>query len=351
MADSRNDSDLTEAAERREVRRRLDHHERHLAHLQLARFHLRQSFPDSESYLDEQLAESFSKLDALQADLPHSLRGRRRPSHPELVHRDEYLVFVDECGAHTLSRSAKDFGAFVLGAVIVRRDDYDAFQTRWVDWKRGTWGDELKKVHEPDVRRGTGPFWFNGDKTRREQALASLAETIEALDFLGIAVVIRRQAYLAEYGRERMDTTLPDDIYHMAINFLSERLVIALDADRNGGRGRLIVESRGPLEDAKFQHEFARLHIDGTAYVSSKWFRSQLFPGINFATKNDYLAGLEVADLLSRPCGEKVLDVRSTPARWPEFRTKFCQLTETAHSPVGIKVVPWTEDVSDFWKS
>ena len=213
------------------------------------------------------------------------------------------------------------------------------------------WGTDQKKVHEPDVRQGRGPFWFEGDPGRRRIALDSLARTLQELDFTAVVVVIRCREYLAELGKQAMDITLPEHPYHMALDFLSERLVLTLDSEFDGAIGRVIAESRGPLENAQLQHEFSRLHIDGTSYISDTWFRHQLIPGIQFATKDDYLAGLEVADLLARPCAEKVLGPTATPPRWPEFRAKLSPLQETAHSPLGIKVVPWSDDLTDFWKS
>ncbi|MFN8638271.1 MAG: hypothetical protein U0360_02170 [Dehalococcoidia bacterium] len=96
----------------------------------------------------------------------------------------------------------------------------------------------------------------------------SLAATLRTLDFTVVVVVIRADAYLAEFKAEPMDTTLPEHPYHMALDFLAERLAMVLDGRFRGARGQLIVESRGPLEDAELQHEFARLQIDGTSYTA-----------------------------------------------------------------------------------
>ena len=76
-----------------------------------------------------------------------------------------------------------------------------------------------------------------------------------------------------------------------------------------------------------------------------------MFPGILFHRKEDYLPGLEVADLLARPCGEKVLDPESEPDRWAELSPKLCSRRETAHSPLGLKIVPWDNDFENLIKS
>ncbi len=342
---------LEAAADNRELRRRRDHLERYLAHLRIAQHHFAEAaVHQSPNPLDHALADGYSTLDGVNSQLGGHIHGRRRPKN-SAASDQEVLVFVDECGSPRLSASADTLGAFALGAVIVTRDEYRNFEQTWNGWKNSIWGTATKRIHEPEVRSGHGAFWFDGDRTRRHRATRSLRETISHLNFKAVVVVIRRQAYVQEYGRGGINEILPEAPYPMALDFLSERLVFALEQEFAGGKGSLIAESRGPLEDAQLQREFARLQIDGTTYISASWFRHQLAPGIQFGTKSDRMAGLEVADLLCRPYAEKVLAPASTPPRWPEFRAKLCQGQETAHSPVGIKVVPWSEDHEGFWKS
>ena len=137
----------------------------------------------------------------------------------------------------------------------------------------------------------------------------------------------------------------------MALDFLLERIVLALETHFNGAYGHIIAEARGPREDALLQYEYVRLHLDGTSYISPSWFRQQLAPSIEFKIKKDNISGLQIADLLARPCGEKILDPSSSPVRWPQFRGKLCPGQETAHSILGLKVVPWGQRYADIWKS
>jgi hypothetical protein len=130
-----------------------------------------------------------------------------------------------------------------------------------------------------------------------------------------------------------------------------ERIVMILEGQFNGSRAFVYAEARGPLEDALLQHEYVRLQLDGTSYVSPSWFRHQLTPAILFRTKKDNVTGLQIADLLARPCGEKVLNLPTTPNRWLDFRTKLCPGQETAHSILGLKIVPWHDRYEDIGKS
>ena len=95
----------------------------------------------------------------------------------------------------------------------------------------------------------------------------------------------------------------------------------------------------------------ARARSSSPVFISSAWFRHQLLPSIDFARKQDNLTGLQLADLLARPCAEKVVNPTSTPRHRQEFRTKLCPGVETAHSTLGIKIVPWDDLYVDIWKS
>ena len=137
----------------------------------------------------------------------------------------------------------------------------------------------------------------------------------------------------------------------MTLDFLMERVLMVLENDFGGARAYVVAEARGPKEDAALQCEFARLHLDGTTYIAPAWFRQRLPPGMLFRTKKDNVTGLELADLLARPCGEKVLSPTSTPDRWLVFRKKLCLGQESKHSILGLKIIPWDDRYKEICKS
>ena len=342
--EARSDEKLTASIEPRRLGQRIEHLEVAAAYLDLARHHHRQAFPDDQDELAAAIEAARNDLGALHAQAGGRIWPRRRATGTGTKNPSkECFVFIDECGSHTVNVRKGEFGAFCLAAVLITRDEYEAFCDRWNRWKDATWGSSRVKIHEPDVRKRRGRFWCDGDRTQQELAVESLSRELTALQFTGIVVVIRRAAYASEFGRDSVDMSLPSHVYLMALDFLCERIALALNTEFADARGRLFAESRGPKEDAQLQQEFARLHIDGTSYISPSWFRRQLFPGILFHRKEDYFPGLEVADLLARPCGEKVLAPNSTPERWAELSPKLCRRQETAHSPLGLKIVPWRE--------
>ncbi len=341
--------ELAAAREARVAARRLEVQERYLALLRLAQ-RVRQDNSLPPETLAGIIAAGEGELASLKAHTGGRIVGRRRPVRPGPPPPPTCTIFLDECGAHSL-RAKDELEAFCLATIIVPDDQYDSFNKQWCQWKQITLGSANKIVHEPDVRKGRGSFGFRGNKKWRTAARESLRRQLEALDFQAIVCVVNRPEYLKLHGMQALDESLPTHIYLMTLHFVAERLALTLDTQFKGAKGRLVAESRGPLEDALLQYDFVRLQIDGTSYVSAAFFRQQLCPGIDFKSKRDNESGLQIADLLARPCAEKVLNPASTPDRWPEFRGKLCQGQETAHSILGLKVVPWDERYVDIWKS
>ena len=238
------------------------------------------------------------------------------------------------------------FPVFVLAAVITRDIDHGVVDATWKRWKHDHLGRDAI-VHEPDVRKVNPPF----RGVKGVAAVAGLPKILAELDFRALAVVVHRADYVADFGTGSIDASLPAHAYMMALDFLMERAVLALDREFGGARALLVAESRGPKEDAMLQYEFSRLHLEGTSYICPSWFRQQLQPGIRFLSKQDNSTGLQLADLLARPAGEKVAKPDEDPPRWSTFREKLCLGQETKNSIIGLKIVPWRQRYEGLWKS
>lgn len=342
--------ELANSRDSRVAAKRLDSHERYLNLLRVAD-RVRQDNGFQEG-LAEQIEVAQNEMDAFVSKAGGRIVGRKRPTGVAVKVRPATCgIYLDECGAHTLSAKG-EFEAFCLAAVIVPDGDYSKFDAEWKAWKQSNLGSAAKVAHEPDVRKGRGPFWLKGSKAKRQLVIKSLGKKIEALDFTAVVCVLNRPEYVKKYGEAAIDESLPPHVYLMMLHFLMERVVMVLDKYFGSVRAQLVAESRGFLEDAWLQYEFARLQIDGTAYISSAWFRHQLCPGVIFQGKGENNSGLQLADLLARPCGEKVLDPDSTPDRWEEFRPKLCpDQGETAHSILGLKIIPWADEYDGVWKA
>lgn len=335
---------LEKSRDARIAARLLEQHENYVNLLrQAARIRSDGGYPDDPK-LATLIRDGDAELRALRNRTGDRIYGRRRPTGRKGGPRCS--MFLDECGSHSLT-SPEMYRAFILAAVIIRDQDYEAIDQRWKSWKLKNLGTADHFIHEPEIRNRTG--FFNGQP---EAMLSSLAAEIASQDFAAIVCVVHRHEYVARHGLQPLDDSLPSHPYLMALDFVMERAVMVLDSQFNGSIQAVVrAESRGPLEDALLEYEFARLQVDGTAYIAGAWFRQQLQPGIRFEGKNTNSTGLQLADLLARPCGDKVIDPTSTPDRWPEFRPKLCPGQETKHSILGMKIVPWDEKYEGLWKS
>jgi hypothetical protein len=340
------DEELTQARDARVRLQRIERLEVELCHLGLARRARIDNGRDTDM-LDRVIRGSKDDLDSILHSYGGRMVSRKRPQKES---DETCTIYVDECGGHSIVAKDK-FEAFSLAAVIIRDSHQVEIDRQWSEWKGKYLGSAGTLVHEPDLRKGNGSFFCNDDKGQREAAMQSLRELIPSLPFTAIVCVLNRLEYRTQYGDKPLDESLPKHPYLMTLDFVLERAVMALEEEFDGAKAHLVIESRGPREDAAMQYEFARLFLDGTSYVSDSYFRHQLFPGVEFQTKKANSTGLQLADLLARPCAEKVLNPDSTPPWWPEFRPKLCAGHFTGHSILGLKVVPWDEKYDELWKS
>lgn len=320
----------------RVLERKASSHQNYQALLRLAR-RTRLDFTDDIEKVDAALLQAEAEFETISAAVGGRISPRARAKQTS---QETCTVFIDECGTHALT-SKDSFRAFSLAAVVVRDSELEDFDDRWKAWKKIYLGSSEKLVHEPDLRKRKGAFYCDGNAQRQANAVANLSTVIGDLPFSGICCVLLRDKYVAEFGDERLDESLPQHAYLMTLHFLAERIALALQHEFGGAKGRLVFEARGPKEDASLQYEFARLFLDGTSYLSDAYFRHQFFPGLQFLNKEDNVSGLQIADLLARPCAEKALEPSSDPARWSAFQRKLCAGRFTANSILGLKVLPW----------
>jgi hypothetical protein len=337
--------ELERVRDARHARRQLERQEQYLAALRRA-LRLAKDLrvpPGDELQRLITAGEGLRARFAGQSGLLMPSRRRATPGAHEAAH--DCLIFLDECGAHSVD-APDTFPIFTLAAVIVTRRHYeDVLDLQWRAWKATNLGFADAPVHEPDVRGQEGRFAGPAG----QPIVDSLGECLADAAFHVVACAIDRPAVKA--AATPLDATLPDHMYLMALDMLFERIVLMLDHTYRGGRAEVMAESRGPREDALLQYEFARLQLDGTSYIGDAFFRKCLHPGISFRSKDQHCTGLQLADLVARPVAEKVGNPTSTPARWPEIREKLCPGTETKHSILGLKVFPWNEQYEDLWKS
>jgi hypothetical protein len=299
--------------------------------------------PQSSGVIDQLIQAGLQDLNRLRQLSKGRIVSRKRPQNR--LSGDTCCVYVDECGAHEL-RNQDPYRVFVLSAVIIRDSDFGEVDRAWKDFKTSALGSPDVIVHEPDVRKADGPF----DNPHRRYKLAEMRRTFGSLPLTIVTVVVHRDEYLQDFGLGPVDNSLPAHIYWMALDFLMERVAMALDLQFQGATARVVAEARGLLQDTELQYEYARLLIQGTSYIWDGWFRRTFPPGVKFEPKTANSTGLQLADLVARPVGDKVINKRKNPYLWDEIRAKMCPLVETQNSILGLKIMPWRPRYKDLWK-
>lgn len=335
------ESDNPEPLSPRLARQKLAIARDQLAFLEFAR-RARVRLGEDTQGLDVQLQEARVLVVKLGALADARIDGRKklpRATRSAIHPRREYLLFLDECGTHDPSSVRDRFPVFCLCGVIVQANHYSAFDKAWKAWKRRWLGSSSVCVHEPDVRTRSFRF-FDADPIKGQARIDALDRRLSSLPFTCIAAAFDKRAFAEAYGSDPVDGYLPKSAYLMNLTFVLERFTHFLWLVGDDAQGTVIAESRGLREDAAVNHEYIRLHLEGTQFCHESQFRGSLRPSIRFEAKSSNSSGLQVADLMARPIAEKVLSPDSTPNRWDIVADRFYDGGKARPGSYGLKVLP-----------
>jgi len=241
----------------------------------------------------------------------------------------DYLVFVDESGNHGLESIDSGYPVFVSAFCVVRKDVYTkqlvpALQA----FKFKHFGHDQIVLHEADIRRDRGDFSFLKTPEKKGAFLNELSQIVQSVPFVLIATVIKKAEYRNRYH-------IPPNPYHIALGYGLERVFYYL---RSQGdhivKTHVVVEKRGKKEDAELELEFRRV-CDGANYEGIQ------FPfDIVFSDKKSNSSGLQVADLLARPVGLKVLRPDQPNRAYDIIEDKFYRSPGGQMQGWGLKCYP-----------
>jgi hypothetical protein len=208
----------------------------------------------------------------------------------------DFIVFVDESGDHGLARIDPNYPVFVLAFCIFRKSDYgNTIVPAVVKLKLDYFGHDQVVLHEAEIRKKKGPFTFLNEPAQCDRFHADLNALVGAAPFIVAAVGLRKQQ-LADRD------ALSANPYHLAMARGLERVCRFLG--ENGQEGKLthfIFECRGKREDMDLELEFRRVTGPGTATCRG------IPAEIIMSDKKTISTGLQIADLIARPIGLKIL--------------------------------------------
>ncbi|MBP6379088.1 MAG: DUF3800 domain-containing protein [Sphingorhabdus sp.] len=241
----------------------------------------------------------------------------------------EYIIFVDESGDHNLVHPNPAYPIFSLAFCIFKKSDYTAsvvpqlqnFKFRW-------FGHDAFVLHEREMRKRETPFDIFTSKDKYNAFMGEISEFVTGIPMTVIAAVIHKDNHKAKY-------TEPANPYELALKFCVERTVRFLqDLGQAEALTHIIVECRGKQEDRDLELEFRRI-CDGRNAVGKISCLDILF-----VDKKANSAGLQVADLMARPIGLKVLRPDQPNRAYDIIESKFRKNETGIFKGYGFKVFP-----------
>jgi len=241
---------------------------------------------------------------------------------------DDYIVFVDESGDHGLVSIDPSYPMFVLAFCIFEKLKYaECIVPAVVKLKFKYFGHDQVVLHERDIRKATGSFRFLCEEARRDTFFHDLNLLMQDSPFTLIASAIRKEHHQHQYFS-------PENPYHIAMGFGLERIFLHLNSLKcRGGKTYLVFESRGHKEDAELELEFRRI-CDKNATGKTLPFE------IILVDKRCNSSGLQLADLVARPIGRKLLNPQQLNRAYDIIETKFRRDSHGKTDGWGLKVFP-----------
>ena len=186
------------------------------------------------------------------------------------------LVYVDESGSPSSSRTDPNYPIFVMAACVFEPDVYASQLLPAVGaLKIRHLGSDSPVLHESEIRKRLGIFNFKGDVQARADFIEGLSRVVQDCVPRVVAAVV------CHSDSER-------DVDLAAL----EALWAGFQHDGSGS-SHWVFERRGKREDAAVSRAFDSLMLSGATH--------------EFVSKGSGLAGLEMADMLARPIGLSVL--------------------------------------------
>lgn len=207
----------------------------------------------------------------------------------------DYIIYVDESGDHSLISIDPEYPVFVLAFCIFHKKHYaEAVVPALTQFKFKYFGHDMLVLHEHDIRKEKNGFNF-ANRLAKNTFMAELGGIIEQHNFIVISVAIDKNKLANRYQE-------PDNPYHIALKFCLERLHFFLkEKQQHQLITHVVVENRGKKEDAELELEFRRLCDGNNLHQRDYPFK------LVFADKKTNSIGLQLADLVARPIGLKVI--------------------------------------------
>jgi hypothetical protein len=220
----------------------------------------------------------------------------------------KYFLFLDESGDHGLAKFDPDFPVFLLCGVLVREDEYESIRQNINKLKHSIWGNKEVIFHSRDIRKCEKEFQKLFDLDIKKTFYEELNNIVATSNYNIIASAIQKEKFVQKFGK------LEDDIYEIALSFVVEQAIVALQKINPQSELAIVIERRGKKEDKQLDDHFQKIQGAGTGILSSE--EVKLFSlSFTFRNKKENINGLQLADLVAYPLARNIIEPnRANPA-------------------------------------
>ncbi|MEY4482330.1 MAG: hypothetical protein RIQ84_1492 [Pseudomonadota bacterium] len=209
----------------------------------------------------------------------------------------DFIVFVDESGSSNNSHIDPLYPIFALCFFVCTKEAYThQINPRLVQFKFKYFGHSEVILHERDIRKDLGEFYFLKTKETKNDFLNELTDLIDEVDGNIICIVIEKS---------KMTNSPVDEVslYHLAlklgVRILDRFLSVREGISKTKKIVHIIFEKRGKAEDLSLDLELKKICSGSDLCQSS-------YEAI-FSDKKANSVGIQLADLFARPLGMSVL--------------------------------------------
>jgi len=249
-----------------------------------------------------------------------------------MIKKEQYYLFIDECGDQNLSNFDKGFPIFTLCGIIVSEDKKKYLDNSIEELKREFWGEKKVILHSRDIRKCQNGFEILFDLEVKKKFYERVNTILgEKGIYTIVCCSILKEPYIRQYGKL-------NDVYAQSLSFLMERTVFYLDSvsiDQNTLLD-ITVEMRGKKEDKNLREYFMQLMEKGTYWVNPDRLKKYVHQ-FDFKPKKANISCLQIADLIAYPITRHILDPESVNFAYDILKDNI--FTENAKL-LGLKIIP-----------
>ena len=246
----------------------------------------------------------------------------------------KYRLYIDEVGNSDLGSSDNPNHRFlsltgvILGLSHVQETVHPKMEALKAKYFHSH-PDDPVIFHRKEMLNGRPPFQSLRNPVVRESFDEELLALLNCWDYKVLTVCIDKKNHKESY------TTWRYDPYHYCLAILLERYSYFLN--RKNEVGDVIAEARGGKEDKRLKASYHRLWEQGTDFVDSDRFQKVLTScQLKVKSKQNNIAGLQLADLLAHPSRNEILSEQGFMDREiAPFARKIIELLQTKYDCQG----------------